>query len=61
MKCLPTIEVYGETAHSLYTTNDRGVNEVTPRATPRSILLREHAWPVYRGTTIDGKKTANRD
>ena len=43
MKSLPTIEVCGETAHSLYTTNDRGVNEVTPRETPRSILLREHA------------------
>jgi hypothetical protein len=25
------IEVNGETAHSLYTTNDRGVNEVGPR------------------------------
>jgi hypothetical protein len=30
MESLPTIKVNGETAHSLYTTNDRGVNEVVP-------------------------------
>ena len=37
------MEVNGATAHSLYTTNDRGVNEVAPRDTLRCILvLRTH-------------------
>ena len=36
------MEVNRVKAHSLYTTNDRGVNEVAPEETSRRIRLREH-------------------
>jgi len=44
MENLPTIEVNGEMAHSLYTTDGRGVNEVAPGEIPRPILVREYAY-----------------
>jgi len=41
MESLPAVKVHKETAHSLYTTNDGGVNEVAPGNTVRRILAHE--------------------
>jgi hypothetical protein len=54
------MEVNRAKAHSLYTTNDRGVNEVAPQETSRA-LLREQVSPVHRTTTIDETRTVERD
>jgi len=54
------MEVNRAKAHSLYTTNDRGVNEVAPHETSRA-LLREQVPPVYRTITIDETRTMERD
>ena len=50
----------GQPAHSLYTTSNRGVNEVTPRENLHRILVLEDAGPIHRATTFDEKLTAER-
>jgi hypothetical protein len=61
MESLPTIKVNEETAHSLYTTNDRGVNEVVPRKIPRGILVREDKGSVHQTTSINENRMAESD
>jgi hypothetical protein len=36
----PPVKMKGDTAHSLYTTNDRGVNEVALKEISRRIIVR---------------------
>jgi len=44
--------VNGQPAHSLYTTSNRGVNEVASRKIPHRILIHEDVGSIHRATTM---------